>query len=213
LGADGVSDAAVSLSLVDCFKLAKGVAESAGLSLSSDTEDKLLQFTLARLKALWRTHFDPGAVEAVCARIQTQSIASSLEWVKATSSALVRQGAEAPAIVPYKRCKTLTEDIIRSGDVPAVEAGHFIEDEEKALFDALERAEADGHDMLERKDCEQYLKLLADLRHPMANFFDRVLVNADDFKIKQNRLALLLRVRRLYDVIADFSLVQVAGHG
>jgi len=38
-------------------------------------------------------------------------------------------------------------------------------------------------------------------------------VNAQDFKIKQNRLALLLRVRRLYDNVADFSLVQVAGHG
>jgi glycyl-tRNA synthetase beta subunit len=215
LGADSTG-AAVPLSLADCFKLAMSVAEESGLTLAADTEDKLLHFALARLKALWRTQFDPGAVEAVCARIQTQSVSASLEWVKATSNALIRQGDEAAAlalaIVPYKRCKTLTEDILKSGDIPAVETSHFLEDEEKALFEALERAEADGHDLLERKECERYLNLLADLRHPMANFFDGVLVNADDYKIKQNRLALLLRVRRLYDLIADFSLVQVAGH-
>jgi glycyl-tRNA synthetase len=217
LGADGAGDAAVPLSLSECFKLTMNFARASGLSLAADTEDKLLQFSLARLKALWKTQFDAGAVEAVCSRIQTQSVASSLEWVKATGKALLREADEAPAlalaIIPYKRCKTLTEDILKSGDIPAVETGHFVEDEEKALFEALERAEADGHDLLERKECERYLKLLAELRHPMANFFDRVMVNADDFKIRQNRLALLLRVRRLYDVVADFSLVQVAGHG
>jgi glycyl-tRNA synthetase beta subunit len=54
---------------------------------------------------------------------------------------------------------------------------------------------------------------LAELRHPMAKFFDSVLVNAPDALVKQNRLALLLRVRQLYDSVADFSLVQVAGNG
>lgn len=216
LGADG-GEAAVQLSLAECFKHAMSVAAQSGMTLASDTEDKLLQFTLARLKALWRTHFDAGAVEAVCARIQTQPVSSSLDWVRATSSALVRQGDEAAplalAIVPYKRCRTLTEDLLKSGEIPAVEMSHFVEEEEKALYEALERAEADGHDLLQSKACERYLALLADLRHPMANFFDRVLVNAPDYKVKQNRLALLLRVRRLYDLVADFSLVQVSGHG
>ncbi|MEN9825860.1 MAG: hypothetical protein RI953_1605 [Pseudomonadota bacterium] len=216
LGADGGSSA-VSVSLVDCIKLAIGVAQSAGMTLASETEDKVFQFFLARLKALWKGSYDPGAVEAVCARLGTQAISSSLDWVRATSRALVRNGDEAAplalAMVPYKRCRTLTEDLLKSGESPAIEMSHFVEDEEKALFEALERAEADGHDLLQRNECERYLGVLAELRHPMANFFDRVLVNAPDFKIKQNRLALLLRVRRLYDTVADFSLVQVAGHG
>jgi glycyl-tRNA synthetase beta chain len=207
----------VSVSLVDCIKLAIGVAQSAGMTLASETEDKVFQFFLARLKALWKGSYDPGAVEAVCARLGTQAISSSLDWVRATSRALVRNGDEAAplalAMVPYKRCRTLTEDLLKSGESPAIEMSHFVEDEEKALFEALERAEADGHDLLQRNECERYLGVLAELRHPMANFFDRVLVNAPDFKIKQNRLALLLRVRRLYDTVADFSLVQVAGHG
>ena len=216
LGADGGTPA-VYVSLVDCIKLAMDVARLSGMAMASETEEKIFQFVLARLKALWRGSYDPGAVEAVCARLGTQTISSSLDWVRATSRALVRNGDEpaalALAMVPYKRCRTLTEDLLKSGESPAIETSHFEEDEEKVLFESLERAEADGHDLLQRNECDRYLNVLADLRHPMANFFDRVLVNAPDFKIKQNRLALLLRVRRLYDTVADFSLVQVAGHG
>ncbi|MEY4066496.1 MAG: hypothetical protein RIR26_2704 [Pseudomonadota bacterium] len=216
LGADG-DTGVLDVSLRDLLRATVRNCARSGMSLQQDTEERVFTFVLARLKALWKTQFDAGAVEAVSARLSTQSVASSLDWVKATSRALIRQGEEpaplALAMVPFKRCRTLTEDIVRDGEVPAVEIEHFMEDEERQLYQALERAEADGHDLLQSNDCESYLSLLADLRHPMANFFDRVLVNADDFKIKQNRLALLMRVRRLYDLVADFSLVQVAGHG
>ncbi|NBO37133.1 glycine--tRNA ligase subunit beta [bacterium] len=216
LGADGES-AAVEISLTVCLKLAIENCRSSRMELQAETEEKVFAFMLGRLRALWKTHFDPGAVEAVSARLSTQTISSSLDWVKATSRALVRLGEEpaplALAMVPYKRCRTLTEDLLKNGDSPAIETEHFIEDEEKELYTALERAESEGHSLLLSNSCEAYLGLLADLRHPMANFFDRVLVNAQEFKIKQNRLALLLRVRRLYDAVADFSLVQVAGNG
>lgn len=216
LGAEGAKPA-VSLSFSECLRMVVQVAQASGMTLSADTEDKVFQFTLARLKALWRTQYDAGAVEAVCARLASQSVSLSLDWVKATSLALVRdeRGGGAPlalAMVPYKRCRTLTEEMLRNGDNPAIEMSHFVEDEEKTLFEALERAEADGHDLLQSNACDRYLGILAELRHPMANFFDKVLVNAADHKIRQNRLALLLRVRRLYDNVADFSLVQVAGH-
>lgn len=217
LGADG-GKPAVHLNLSECLRAAIEVATASGMRLATDTHEKVYQFSLARLKALWRSNYDPGAVEAVCARLQSQPIVSSLDWVKATSRALVVTAGQgtaplALAMVPYKRCRTLTEELLKNGDAPAIETSEFIEDEEKALFDALERAEADGHDLLQRNECDRYLGILAELRHPMANFFDRVLVNSPDFKVKQNRLALLLRVRRLYDAVADFSLVQVAGHG
>ena len=216
LGADGDAPAVV-LSLSNCIRITIENCKLKGLSLQADTEEKVFNFILARLRALWKLNFDAGAVEAVSARLSTQTVAASLDWAKATSRALLRQGDEpaplALAMVPYKRCRTLTEEMLKNGEGPAIETEHFIEEEERLLFEALQRAESDGHDLLQSNDCESYLGLLADLRHPMANFFDRVLVNAQDFKIKQNRLALLLRVRRLYDNVADFSLVQVAGHG
>jgi glycyl-tRNA synthetase beta subunit len=96
---------------------------------------------------------------------------------------------------------------------PEVNSALLQESEEKALFQELVNSEAICRDLLQRNDCQRYLGVLADLRNPMARFFDSVLVNAPDEALKQNRLAILLRVRQLYDTVADFSLVQVAGHG
>jgi len=216
LGSDG-EVAAVEQSLSACLAMAAENCRRHGMTLQAETEEKVFAFILGRLKALWKTSYDSGAVEAVSARLTNQNVAASLDWVRATSRALLRQGNEpaplALAMVPYKRCRTLTEDMLKNGDSPSIEVDHFVEAEERALFEELQAAETKGHDLLQNNDCDSYLGLLAELRHPMANFFDSVLVNAQDFKIKQNRLALLLRVRRLYDNVADFSLVQVAGHG
>lgn len=216
LGSEGDAPA-VGLSLSACIRAAIDNCSKSGMALQSDTEDKVFQFVSTRLRTLWKNSFDSSAVEAVSARLSTQTVAGALDWAKATSRALIRNGSEpaalALAMVPYKRCRTLTEELLKSGEIPSIEEEQFTEHEEKLLFDALQKAESDGHDLLLNHNCDSYLGMLAELRHPMANFFDRVLVNAQDFKVRQNRLALLLRVRRLYDNVADFSLVQVAGHG
>jgi glycyl-tRNA synthetase len=216
MGSDG-EEAAVVLSLAEGIRLAVENCRSAGMELSSDVHEKVFSFAVARLRAAWRTQFDPGAVEAVTARLQQQTVSASRDWVKATSQALVREGQEPPAlalaIVPYKRCRTLTEELMSGGSFPNVKPDAFQEDGEKELYDQLVFAESRCRELLELNDCERYLGVLAELRHPMAKFFDSVLVNAPDALVKQNRLALLLRVRQLYDSVADFSLVQVAGNG
>jgi tetrameric-type glycyl-tRNA synthetase beta subunit len=216
LGSDG-EEQAVSLSLAEGIRLAVENCHNANMELSADVHEKAFSFAVARLRAAWRTHFDPGAVEAVTARLQQQTVSASRDWVKATSQALVREGHEPPAlamaIVPYKRCRTLTEELLAGGEFPKVNPDILEELHEKELYDQLVLSEKLCHELLQRNDCERYLGVLADLRHPMAKFFDSVLVNASDAVVKQNRLALLLRVRRLYDSVADFSLVQVAGNG
>jgi glycyl-tRNA synthetase beta subunit len=185
--------------------------------LSTDAQEKVFSFAVARLRAAWRTNFDAGAVEAVTARLHKQTVSASRDWVKATSKALVRDGQEPPALalamVPYKRCRTLTDELVSRGVIPEVQPNAFQEVKEKQLYERLLGAEKLCHELLQQNDCDRYLGELAELRHPMAEFFDSVLVNAPDAAVKQNRLALLWRVRRLYDSVADFSLVQVAGNG
>jgi glycyl-tRNA synthetase beta chain len=43
------------------------------------------------------------------------------------------------------------------------------------------------------------------------NFFDNVLVMAEDKRIKRNRLALLQQVSKLFSQIADYSEVVIEG--
>jgi glycyl-tRNA synthetase beta chain len=51
------------------------------------------------------------------------------------------------------------------------------------------------------------LERLAQLRRHVDTFFDQVMVMVDDDAIKQNRLALLARLRRLFLAVADISLL------
>jgi glycyl-tRNA synthetase beta chain len=48
---------------------------------------------------------------------------------------------------------------------------------------------------------------LAALRAPVDAFFDKVRVNADDPKVRANRLRLLNRIREATLAVADFSKV------
>jgi glycyl-tRNA synthetase beta chain len=50
---------------------------------------------------------------------------------------------------------------------------------------------------------------MALLRAPVDDFFDHVTVNADDPKLRENRLRLLNRIRATTQTVADFS--KIAG--
>jgi glycyl-tRNA synthetase beta chain len=51
------------------------------------------------------------------------------------------------------------------------------------------------------------MSALADLRGPVDAFFDKVLVNAEDLKARENRLKLLAQVRAAMSEVADFGQV------
>jgi glycyl-tRNA synthetase beta chain len=54
---------------------------------------------------------------------------------------------------------------------------------------------------------------LAKLQVPVNEFFDHVLVMAEDERVRDNRLALLGEIHGLFSQIADFSRVRVADLG
>ena len=53
------------------------------------------------------------------------------------------------------------------------------------------------------------LSALAGLRAPVDRFFDDVMVNADDARIRANRLALLARVAAAMNAVADISKLEI----
>ena len=76
---------------------------------------------------------------------------------------------------------------------------------EKALASALETATSAVSPLLASGDYEKGLSSLASLREPVDAFFDQVMVNADDEKLRANRLALLSNLRALFLQVADIS--------
>ena len=77
--------------------------------------------------------------------------------------------------------------------------------EEKALYAALGDAETKVEKAVAAEDFASAMSALSQLRGPLDAFFEKVTVNADDPKLRMNRLALLARLRAATGKVADFS--------
>ncbi len=80
-------------------------------------------------------------------------------------------------------------------------------EEEKALYQALLQLEGKVEELVAQEDYLEALKTIATLKEKVDAFFDGVLVMDKDKAIKNNRLALLKRIARLFTGIADLSKV------
>jgi glycyl-tRNA synthetase beta chain len=80
--------------------------------------------------------------------------------------------------------------------------------EEKTLAGAIERAEKEVAAALKKEDFAAAMGSMARLRAPVDAFFEKVTVNADDKKLRENRLKLLDRIRRATLNVADFSRIE-----
>lgn len=84
----------------------------------------------------------------------------------------------------------------------------FAQDEERALFDALANAGAEGHALAGNEKFADAMEALATLRGPLDAFFDAVMVNADEKNVRENRLKLLSQILTVTGEIADFSKIE-----
>jgi glycyl-tRNA synthetase beta chain len=82
------------------------------------------------------------------------------------------------------------------------------ESEEKQLHSALRDIGTTASDLGRAEKFEEAMEQLAQLRHPVDEFFERVTVNVDDAKLRENRLRLLARIRATMNQIADFSQIE-----
>ena len=108
----------------------------------------------------------------------------------------------------YKRAVNILNAEEKKGALPddlTVQATLLKEPQEKALFAALATAETKAEKAVKGEDFETAMTALSQLRAPVDHFFDKVTVNADDEKLRANRLALLDRLRAATAKVADFS--------
>ena len=80
--------------------------------------------------------------------------------------------------------------------------------EEKALADAIDLAKVEASVAVMNEDFASAMSALAKLRPAVDAFFDKVKVNDDDAKVRENRLKLLSEIRAATRAVADFSKIQ-----
>ena len=81
----------------------------------------------------------------------------------------------------------------------------LVEKEEKALAAAVTKAEQSALAAVNCEDFAAAMQSIAEIRTPVDDFFEAVLVNDEDAKIRSNRLALLNKIRDAASSVADFS--------
>lgn len=110
-------------------------------------------------------------------------------------------------LTAYNRVANLT----RKAPGGPVDPALFESPAEKGLYKRLNET---GPIMLleqEQGNYEICFKLLQSLREPVDLFFDAVMVMAEEEKLRENRLNLLLAVKQRFNRIADFNLLQSSG--
>jgi glycyl-tRNA synthetase beta chain len=109
----------------------------------------------------------------------------------------------------YRRATNILKAEEKKGPLPTGEAKSMPDapGEETFLLAALRLALPDLKIELENEQFTEALGTLAQLRAPVDAFFEKVLVNADDAAVRQNRLRLLAQVRDAMGLVADFSLI------
>jgi len=166
----------------------------------AETALEVLDFFQTRLHHLLLAEgFDHETVAAVLSA-GCRDVVEAADKVQALEE--VRRSPDFPALaVAFKR----VINISRGAEAGEVEPLLFEHPEERLLFEAAALMEEEVAGALDRQDYLAACQALAKLRGPVDAFFDRVMVMAEDDKLRRNRLALLERISRTFMQMADFS--------
>ena len=201
---------AYSIALTRLFELAIDAYEALSPDVLEGDRDglvaELLDFTSTRLKYQLADDFPTEVVDAVLAA-NKDDVLSARDRVEALDE--LRQEADfEPLAIGFKRVVNIVRKETDAGaTLGDVDANALVEDEEKALWEAYKDAAGDLEVALGDRDWDAACKVLIGLKTPIDDFFDNVMVNAEDEALRQNRLALLNDLRGLFLQVADISIV------
>jgi glycyl-tRNA synthetase beta chain len=163
----------------------------------------LLEYFRARFINLLGNEYPNDAVDAAVSANFTD-----LVDVKARIVALAEFANHSdfePLAVAFKR----VGNIIKEGTDAPVDPALFEDAAEQALYEAFSTVKASVETRVADGSWLDALTEIATLRGPVDAFFDRVMVMAEDQRVRTNRLALLTAIARMFGKIADFS--RIAG--
>jgi glycyl-tRNA synthetase beta chain len=90
----------------------------------------------------------------------------------------------------------------------APDAALYTLDEEKALAKAIDQVKSEAGAAVAKEDFAAAMTAMAKLRPAVDAFFDKVKVNDDEPKVRENRLKLLNEIRAATRAVADFSKIE-----
>jgi glycyl-tRNA synthetase beta chain len=159
----------------------------------------IYNFMMDRLKAYYRdANIDTNIYEAVLA-VSPDSPLDFHYRIDALNE--FTQSADSKSLIEAnKRIANILKD--SDEKLEELNSNMLLEDSEKILYKATESL---TKELSGSKNYKEIMKSLLNLKDSIDSFFDNVMVNAEDDKIKSSRLALIRRVRHLFLSVADIS--------
>jgi glycyl-tRNA synthetase beta chain len=186
----------------------------AGLSIKADAEklsNDLLAFFADRLKVQLR---DQGArhdlVDAVFSLGGQDDLLMVVRRVEALGKFLDTDDGK-NLLAGTKRASnilSIEEKKDKRTFDGAPDAGLYKLPEEKALAKAIDQVKSEAGAAVAKEDFATAMGAMAKLRPAVDAFFDKVKVNDDEPKVRENRLKLLNEIRAATRAVADFSKIE-----
>lgn len=194
-------DNALPLELDDLIKLAYNVQTQ--LEGVEDASEPLKAFFLDRWRVMMREEgFSAQEVEAVLA-VRDMNMAQCKKRLQAVHKFLSM--AEADSLTAAN--KRIANILKKAEDVKigSVNPERLVEKAEKVLFDDLLDHEPIANLLYQKREFEGMLATLTPMKATVDGFFNDVMVNVDDEALRANRLALLQRLYKLMNRVAELS--------
>ncbi len=160
---------------------------------------KLEFFFIERIKQFYKVN--PSIVEAVLASGERELLAIG-QKIEALNTMANSEGF-AEAFSTFKRVSNITKDIDLSDELPVNES-LFEQQAEKDLYKRYKEVTSKTYDSYEEE-----LDALLGLKPELDKFFDDVMVNAEDEKVKNNRKSLVASIYKSILNIADIKEVSI----
>ena len=181
------------------------VAQYAGKIKTDGLAAQVLEFIFDRLRARYE---DEGIEVAVYQAVRAVGPTSPLDFDQRVQAVQAfRKLPQAAALAAANKRVSNLLSKAEGGVAAQVEAHYFDNPSEFALHAAIQQADHAVHPLAAARQYNEALAKLAGLREPVDAFFEAVLVNAEDARVRANRYALLARLRGLFLGVADISVL------
>ena len=217
-----VVEAGMTLHLGEILQQAEGLLNRQGVNVASRpageragndaSRSPVLGFLLDRLRFYGRTvcGYREDVVESIIhgphgADGDLRDLFLRMDALQAVTN---RQEFD-PLLIGFKRAHRIVEKEAWASS--GVNAERLTHPTERALHQAVETIRRAVEQSLASGDYHGALKRLIDLKRPIDQFFEGVLVNAPEPEKRANRLSLLRQVDELFSSFGDLSRIQVQG--
>jgi glycyl-tRNA synthetase beta chain len=194
----------LDLDLVDL--VSQALEQQKHAHIEDGTQVKVVEFLIDRLRGY---SLDLGYLPDEFDAVKTVNPTRPVDFMRRLEAVQsFRRQPEADSLAAAnKRIRNIlrkVEDKVSSN----VKTEILTDEAEKTLYTATQQARETVTPILDQYDYSTALRHLAELKNPIDEFFDNVMVMADDPLLKANRLALLHQNQQLFLQIADIGKLQ-----